>query len=97
VSFSKLVMLKPGEDSAKVLHTPAVGNDDCPAERDLADKTASSRAIDILDSGVLGSTEEYGFSVSISGHVNPENKPRSGWANSCVNISIVQQSGVAPE
>jgi hypothetical protein len=42
----------------------------------------------MLESGAFGTGE---FTVSLSGHANPDNKPTPGYGNDFVSISINQQ------
>lgn len=44
---------------------------------------------DIIGSGVVGDPDGK-FSITVSGHANPEHKPASGWANDSVVINIYQ-------
>jgi hypothetical protein len=44
-----------------------------------------------IRSGVFGDEAECDFSIILSGHANPGHRPRSGWANDCVTISVVQR------
>ena len=44
---------------------------------------------DLIDSGVVGD-ETKKFSVTISGHANPNHEPAAGWANDALTIAIVQ-------
>jgi hypothetical protein len=54
-------------------------------------KSAHAAAKAIIDSGCVGSGPYY---VGISGHANPEHKPREGWANDSVYVSISQITAV---
>jgi len=70
----------------------SLGNNDCEAERDAAVVEACETVEVLLSSGVLGDTSERTFGVVLSGHCNPNNKPREGYSGDFVNISIVQKS-----
>lgn len=50
-------------------------------------------AIDIVQSGVVGNTDEFKFSVSLSGHANPDHKPTDDWADDMLSLSISQRPG----
>jgi hypothetical protein len=47
-------------------------------------------AMGLIDSGVVGDPNGY-YSVTLSGHANPEHKKTSGWANDYVALSIYQK------
>lgn len=40
----------------------------------------------LMDSPSLGDAKEY--YVSMSGHANPGHKPREGWANDAITVSV---------
>lgn len=46
---------------------------------------------DILGAGVIGNTTKK-YTVSISGHANPDHEPKSGWSNDMISIQISQES-----
>jgi hypothetical protein len=55
----------------------------------------------LIDSGVLGevgTAKKPGmrFTVSVSGHANPDHKPADGMANDSVNITISQYTAALP-
>jgi len=97
MSFSGSVTIPRGLDADGVddaLDSLTVsGNDDCPTERDKAVEAAIDAASDVINSGALGATAEYGFVVNVSGHVNPGNKPVPGMSNDGVYVSIGQATG----
>lgn len=68
------------------------GNDDCPEERKKAFRAAVFTAIGLVTSGAYGAPRTHAFYVTVAGHCNPGNEPRSGWSNDCVNISVTQKS-----
>lgn len=48
----------------------------------------------IVDSGVVGSAV---VNVTISGHANPDHKPRQGWSNDALTIGVTSaETYVAP-
>lgn len=49
----------------------------------------ASTVHDIIGSGVVGDPKGK-FSITVSGHANPEHKPASGWANDSIVINIYQ-------
>lgn len=57
---------------------------------DEAFEAALEAAHDLLASGSFGS-ESREYTVSLSGHANPDHAPVSGWANDCVTVSIQQK------
>lgn len=58
-------------------------------------KAARAAAMSLLDSGCVGAGEF--FSVSISGHANPDHKPADGWANDSVSVNVRQATMVEME
>ena len=65
---------------------PQTGHGAVESEKALA--TAQRIARVMLESGAYGTGT---FTVSLSGHSNPDNKPVAGWSNDFVSISINQQ------
>lgn len=57
------------------------------AESQMAFEAAKNAARWLLESGRFGTGN---FTVNLSGHANPDNKPSAGWANDSVGISVVQ-------
>ena len=53
-------------------------------------ETARAAAKLILDSGAVGDAERRDFSVSISGHSNPDHLPAKEYANDCLYVTVVQ-------
>lgn len=64
-----------------------LGNDDVPTERQEQVDAARAAALYIARSAAVG---DGAFNVSINGHANPEHKPRDGWSNDYVNVTINQ-------
>lgn len=54
----------------------------------FAAAVAALRAI--LASATIGHVEDHEFTVTLAGHVNPHHKPREGWANDGVSVSVYQ-------
>jgi hypothetical protein len=56
---------------------------------------AACTAADIvINSGSIGDSAKD-FSISLSGHSNPNHEPTPGWANDCVTINIYQTAPAA--
>ena len=53
-------------------------------------KQAEAAAVALIESGTVGTTEDYKFNVSLSGRANPDHAPKSGWVNDMVTISVSQ-------
>jgi hypothetical protein len=64
------------------------GNDEAPDERNEQVESAKRAALYIARSGALG--DGVAFNVNLGGHANPEHKPRDGWANDYVSVSVWQ-------
>jgi hypothetical protein len=67
---------------------PQTGHGAVESEKALA--TAQRVARVLLESGAYGTGT---FTVGLSGHANPDNKPAPGWSNEFVSITINQQQG----
>lgn len=48
-------------------------------------------ATNIIESGIVGNNTKR-YTVSISGHGNPNHEPKSGWSNDNISIQITQES-----
>lgn len=68
-----------------------VGNDDAAKERDRALEVAVDLADAAITEEAFHNFEEYAWTVNISGHSNPENKPREGYVNDHLAIKIEQK------
>jgi hypothetical protein len=47
-------------------------------------------AAQILMSGIVGKDDKT-YTVTISGHSNPDHEPLAGWSNDFISIHVVQQ------
>src|SRR5688572_2878047 len=83
---------EPSEGYNIIQAMQVTGNPDCPQEQKDALHNAKQAALVLLLSGAYGDPEKHSFAVNLSGHVNPEHKPREGWSNDFVNIQIFQRS-----
>ena len=73
--------------SIEMTHSqPQTGHGAVESEKALATTQDTAKAM--LESGSFGTGE---FTVSLSGHANPGNKPDPGYSNDFVSISINQQ------
>lgn len=68
-------------------------------ELDAAAKEQGTAAIavakSLVDSGTVGGSV---FNVTVSGHANPDHKPRSGWANDALTVAVSSaETYVAPQ
>lgn len=66
------------------------GNDAAPKARDAQQAAAKAAAIGLLKSGAVGSLEQSAFSVSLSGHANPDHAPRAGWSDDFITLNVSQ-------
>jgi hypothetical protein len=66
---------------------PQTGNG--AAESQKAFDKGREVAIDIVQSGVVGT--EGNFIVQISGHTNDNNEPQPGWAKDSISIHVTQE------
>lgn len=57
---------------------------------------AIAAAMAIVQSGSVG-PPSHTFHVSMSGHSNPGHRPREGWVNDMVSISIYQEAQAQEE
>lgn len=75
----------------RAINLKITGNENCLEEREAAIDAALDAVEDVLVSGALGDMEEHEWQIGLSGHCNPMNSPVEGYANDCINISIVQK------
>lgn len=67
----------------------AVGNEDCPQEREEQVIIAKSVALQIVESDALFSGDPGDmFNISLYGHANPEHKNHEGYSNDTITINI---------
>lgn len=62
-------------------------------EPQVQDQVAIARSVAklVVESGAVGNPETKDFSISISGHANPEHEKTPGWANDCISVSVYQK------
>lgn len=62
------------------------------ATKDNVDQfeAAKAAAIELINSGVVGSNYEQRYHVGLHGHGNPGHKPAEGWANDSVTVTVTQ-------
>lgn len=69
---------------------PAVPEDGVAQYQQQAIIEAGNAAYDLIRSKAFGGTSETGWRVQLSGHTNPKNEPREGYANDFVIITVQQ-------
>jgi hypothetical protein len=73
------------EDIPKLRDAAVSQNPDCGDQFEAA----AAAAVAIVESGAVGGGEKT-FSVTLSGHSNPDHEPHSGWSPDGVNVSVAQ-------
>jgi hypothetical protein len=53
---------------------------------------AKEAAKALIDSGAVGESDKYDFTVYLSGHSNPDHMPVSGWANDQITVTVSQNT-----
>jgi hypothetical protein len=83
---------KGTEFLAAVNAADPIGQDepDVLAERNRQVLTAKEAIRAIIFARALGYEAEVSFSANVYGHANPECKPREGWANDTLTITVSQ-------
>lgn len=94
MSWSASIVTEPGNDwdgKIQELELPeGLVDRDTPHVRG-AFLEAKYMAIDLIGSEEFGDPEQFGFTVNLGGHANPNHEPTEGWTNDFVVISIHQR------
>ena len=46
----------------------------------------------LINEEAMGDVAKDAWSVTVSGHSNPEGEPVEGWSNDCVTVAVAQQN-----
>lgn len=105
MSFSFHAVVARGDDTKHAVHlayvSPAFGVETNPSPmKGQEDHGTGAEAGELVDAAaaaaariVDGLGEHWATAhISVSGHTNPEHKPRSGWANDCVQVTVTVAS-----